>query len=246
VKHTIITELRSDVANRVRAELAIEGGRYANVVVVTEGEETVSETIANALAPMEGQGGRGGLAVIVAFPRVRRIERDLEGPPGQLRPSLFVACNPLVNSDATAGTEILPETLAHLLCSRLHGVKLNDDVDELRGDPDAIKKASIEGIPLALEVPFDCRDVTADPINIVAPVVMAPASGSAAAVTLTCATAGAEIWFTTNGNLPGKGVTGATLYTAPVAISAPTTLRAAAYKAGWIGSAVTKSLFTPA
>ena len=246
MKHTIITELRSDLANRVRAELAIEGGRYASVVVVTEGEQTIEETLAKTFSPMEGQEGRAGLAVIVAFPRVRRVERDLEGPPGELRSSLFVACNPLVNSDANAGTQILPETLAHLLCSRLHAVKLNDDVDELRGDKEAIKPASIVGIPLALEVPFDCRDVTIDPVNIVAPAVMTPASGSATAVTLTCATAGAEIWFTTNGNLPGKGVAGATLYTAPIAIAAPTTLRAAAYKAGCVGSAVTKSAFTPA
>ncbi len=50
-------------------------------------------------------------------------------------------------------------------------------------------------------------------------------------VTITTATPGATIRFTTNGDLPT--VTTGTVYTAPLAISTTTTLRVAAFRAGW-------------
>jgi hypothetical protein len=53
-------------------------------------------------------------------------------------------------------------------------------------------------------------------------------------VTISCATPGAAIYYTTDGTLP---TTNSTRYTAPLAFSTPTTLRVVAFQAGYLSSA---------
>jgi hypothetical protein len=61
-------------------------------------------------------------------------------------------------------------------------------------------------------------------------------------VTITSATSGASIRYTTNGTTPTT--TTGTLYSAPVNIAATATLKAIAYKSGLANSAVTSGLYT--
>jgi hypothetical protein len=79
----------------------------------------------------------------------------------------------------------------------------------------------------------------------VAAPVFNPAGGtytSAQSVTITSSTTGASIRYTTNGTSP-TATTG-TLYSAPVSISATTTLKAIAYKSGSTDSSVTSATYT--
>jgi len=77
-----------------------------------------------------------------------------------------------------------------------------------------------------------------------APVFAPPAGtyGSAQSVTITTATAGAAIRYTTNGTTPSDTV--GTVYTGSVSISVNTTLKAIAYKAGQSNSPVTTGTYT--
>ncbi len=71
-----------------------------------------------------------------------------------------------------------------------------------------------------------------------------PAAGtytSAQNVTISTTTDGASIYYTTNGDEPTES---STLYTAPVAISTTTTLKAKAYKAGMDPSATATAVYT--
>jgi uncharacterized repeat protein (TIGR03803 family) len=61
-------------------------------------------------------------------------------------------------------------------------------------------------------------------------------------VTITSATTGASIHYTINGSIPSE--TNGVLYTGPVSIGSTTTLKAMAYKAGLIDSAVTSGSYT--
>jgi Chitobiase/beta-hexosaminidase C-terminal domain/Fn3 associated len=75
--------------------------------------------------------------------------------------------------------------------------------------------------------------------------VFSPAPGnysSALSVTMTSTTSGASIRYTTNGGAPTETV--GTLYSGPVNISPPTTLRAIAYKSGFADSAITSGTYT--
>ena len=71
-----------------------------------------------------------------------------------------------------------------------------------------------------------------------------PAAGSytSATVTITTATSGASIRYTTNGTTPTSTV--GTVYSSAVAISATETLQAIAYKTGLTNSAVTSGVYT--
>jgi hypothetical protein len=60
-------------------------------------------------------------------------------------------------------------------------------------------------------------------------------------VTITSATEGAAIYYTTDGSTPDEG--NGTLYSGPVTIGVPTTLRAVAFKSGMSGSAVASATY---
>lgn len=64
---------------------------------------------------------------------------------------------------------------------------------------------------------------------------------SAQSVTISSATSGAEIRFTTNGSLPTSG---STLFSSPVAVTSNTTLKAIAYKSGLTDSQVSTANYT--
>ena len=71
-----------------------------------------------------------------------------------------------------------------------------------------------------------------------------PAAGtytSAQSVALSDTTSGAKIYYTTNGTTP---TTGSTLYSAPIAVSAATTVKALATATGYTNSAVATAVYT--
>ncbi len=66
-------------------------------------------------------------------------------------------------------------------------------------------------------------------------------TGTLSAVAITTNTPGAQILYTTDGTFPAGG--SATLYSAPFAVSADTTVRAAAWKSDRQGSDVAEQTF---
>lgn len=60
-------------------------------------------------------------------------------------------------------------------------------------------------------------------------------------VTITCATPGAQIRYTTNGADPTKG---SPLYTGPIHIDGTMTIKARAWNSGWTPSDITSGLYT--
>jgi len=65
---------------------------------------------------------------------------------------------------------------------------------------------------------------------------------SAQTVTITCATGGATIRYTTDGSTPSE--TNGTIYSTPINIAATTTLKAIAYQNGMLSSTVTSGVYT--
>jgi hypothetical protein len=64
---------------------------------------------------------------------------------------------------------------------------------------------------------------------------------TAQSVTISTATSGADIYYTTDGSDP---TTGSTLYSTPVNVGVTTTLKARAYKSGWNDSAIGSATYT--
>jgi len=94
----------------------------------------------------------------------------------------------------------------------------------------------------------DCTVSVTDPnLDTVATPSANPPAGQVAsgtAVTLSTATASAEIWYTTNGNVPMKDGTGSTKYSTAITITAATTIKAIAVKDGMNNSAVLVAAYT--
>jgi N-acetyl-beta-hexosaminidase len=67
---------------------------------------------------------------------------------------------------------------------------------------------------------------------------------SGATVTLSTTTAGAEIWYTTNGSAPAKNGVGSTRYIGPIPITADVTIKAIAVKDGMNDSGVMSVTYT--
>lgn len=86
--------------------------------------------------------------------------------------------------------------------------------------------------------------VTTGSSQVAAPTYNPPAGsyGSAQSVTISTATSGATIRYTTNGTTPSSTV--GTVYSTPVSISTTTTLKAIAYKTGMTDSTVTSGTYT--
>jgi nucleoid-associated protein YgaU len=103
------------------------------------------------------------------------------------------------------------------------------------------KVAAILGLSIVL---LNCP-TTPKKVNTVAAPAFSPAEGVYAtpqAVTLSTATEGAEIRYTTDGSAPTP--TSGTAYKAPLTISASATVRAIAYKNGWNDSPVSSAAYT--
>ena len=75
-----------------------------------------------------------------------------------------------------------------------------------------------------------------------------PAAGvvsSGTTVTISSATAGATIYYTTDGTQPGTSAGGSTsVYSTPIAITAATTINAIAVASGFLNSAVASGVYT--
>lgn len=84
------------------------------------------------------------------------------------------------------------------------------------------------------------------PTIVATPVISVPTGNYPTAqwVSLSTTTAGAEIYYTTSGNLPVIGTSFTRLYTSPFQISATTTVRAMAIKSGMTNSSVAVSFIT--
>ncbi len=82
-------------------------------------------------------------------------------------------------------------------------------------------------------------------LSDVEPPIFSPVEGfydSIQNIEISCATPGAEIRYTIDGTNPGE--TSGILYTAPIALSTDTTIRAAAFKAGMDGSTIQTAEYT--
>ncbi len=188
---------------------------------------------------MTPRNGRSGVGVVIELPEFDVQNPNLPGPEAFLLLSFLVLEEPNINFTPTLGTLISAEQVAQLLLEIFHDYQV-EGFGTLFAAPKAI--ASVEDYPgiVGYRVTFRARVPRAQTARVATPVLV-EAAGS---VTITCATADAQIYFTTDGSFPGVGNSAAQLYSAAFAVTAGDVLRAAAYKSGSPGSHVIKQTVT--
>jgi hypothetical protein len=106
----------------------------------------------------------------------------------------------------------------------------------------SVVPAQIPGAPVAYEVHFTCTEQRAGAMLKVTQPTLSPKSGAAPQTVTMTSDAGADIYYTLDGSAPwsGNGI----LYSGPVTAPAAGTLRARAFKPGYVGSNASAADFT--
>lgn len=189
--------------------------------------QQIEEMIKSALAGMEKKNGKAGLACVVMLPDVKGESVNSAAPAMQLTIKVRIIENRMTN-EGVDGTGITASKLS------LHVVQVLNRRAFRGGNPlYADLKGMVQEIPLPDdEKAHECafiQNVTPDVLRKVATPTAAWADGH---LTLSCTTAGAAIYYTVDGSYPGSGGLSGQLYTAPLDLVPPYSLRTAAEHEG--------------
>lgn len=213
---------------------------FSDITVLTERTADLENTIDRALKVLTKKDGKFGVAVVVGL---FTSDADLPNVPG---PELSNAAtrvtvyeHVLFNGQAAgtgkAAVDVamrVARVLHHYLAGGVAQTVLVTGKDVIIPVPQAQLEPGIMAYQVRIE-----SNVDGGSIAKVAPVTLGLAGGVAPLTcTLTCATSGAAIYYTTDYSYPWSGNTNAHLYSAPFSIAAACLLRAVAHKTGMVAS----------
>jgi hypothetical protein len=228
---SLLTDLQTDLAARLEAD-----DFFADIPVLTERKADVGSGIGKALGTLAGKGSRAGVCVILMSPVASAEIPNLPGPVLDIELAARVLENVLINTGAN-GTGKPALTVARRVARLLHHYRAEGLSQIVIADKPTIVPVEDPVAPLAYEIRFRSREGDLEPFAKVAMPAIAPNSGAPPqTVTLTCATAGAAIHYTLDGSHPAATNPAAALYTAPVLVQNPCTLRAGASKTACVAS----------
>lgn len=226
--------LQTDAALKLAAEAAFQ---YVPVSLYrprdSQEAAQIQTTLDQSLAGLTSKNGKAGLAVLVFMPEAETPEPNTPGPRLSLLLTLRVYENVLINEGAS-GTQITAEQCALNILASLHHWTRGHQT--LVSDRKAIKSVDDKSGRNVYDVTL--RQDAAPPrlTKVTAPVITEDEIN----ITITCATAGAAIYYTQDGTSPAPGNTGATLYSAPFEPVSQALIRAAAFFDGYGGSAISE------
>lgn len=234
----ILTKIQEDIAARLAA-----AEYFSDIPVVMERQGDIAQRVARALGPVTARGGKTGVCVIVDQLIADAESVNVSAPLLNCKITCQVIENVTINN-GDSGTKKAALTVAVAVLNVLHHYSAAGLGAILVPDQRAIVPAK-DPLGLAYDVQFTMR--VSDPqilVKVATPTVTPSTGAAPQTVTLACATSGATILYTVNGNPPYTGQVGASVYTAPIAVSAAATLRVAASKTGYITSNTARAVYT--
>lgn len=203
--------------------------------------DTVWQTVRNT---------RSGTGILIEMPTVEVPGEQAVGPKQNIRPSFVVFQNGDAALTPDTGSGLYAETLAQLVLDVLHMQEIQG-IGTLYAINRTIEPARDYEFINAYRVFLFLKSAQANQTNRTAPVTITNNSGT---VTLTCATSGADIYYTTDGSFPDKAaldpVSGAAinisskLYSTPFAVNTGDVVRAAAYAFGYNAGQIARTAIT--
>lgn len=225
-----LVQLQSDVTMALLSDARLAA---INVVQYRKLRQQ-SEVDASAIYAVPRKGEQAGSGVLVEMPTMRVTEPNLPGPSGQFLVTCVAVEEPNLNLTPVTGTQVQAEDVAQMVLECLHGL-LIEGLGSLYADDRPITPTDeFQGL-VAYRISLRLR-LTSNPKQIDR-VAIPTIQEAGLQVTLACATAGADIYYTEDGTFPGPGNAAAVKYANTFAMTG-TVLRWAAYKAGMVGSNV--------
>jgi len=232
---TNFIQLQRDAAHLLLGDSWLQ---YINVVTREEILETGStlpdETLAyETLAYTTERNGRRGCGVIVEKPEMAATHPNVPGPQGQIMLTFLVLENPLENEAIDIGTQIPADQVGQRILDLAH-LWAVEGVGMFRADAAAMVAAR-DFEPLRgyrVRIRMEANRGQSERVLRVSIAV------DGTTVTLTTATAGATIYYTTDGTSPGPSNSAAQIYSAPFTAADGAEVRAAGFKTGLIQSGI--------
>jgi hypothetical protein len=237
----IIDRLPWELAARLQADPF-----FVDIPVVVVEEGNVLQEMEKKQAAVTTQTGHRGVAVFVLEVIADDDQRSIQFGPMTLRPAFQVVENVELNRDANGTGKSVRKVSRKIvqvmkLCG-MGGLITSMIPDKPCIEPVNLKKELGDGIK-ARQVNFYCMEVPGQvPGQVQIPVFVSLAP--LPQFTITCATAGAQIYYTTDDSYPAGGNATTVAYVAGEPINIPAggmTVRAAAYVNGMIASSVARA-----
>ena len=219
--------LQLDIAARLEADAYFED---ITVTVMRpraqEGFADLQTKVDQALACVRHKAGKGGIACMVLMPLVDAEGTDARGPLCQVSVVVRVQELPVKNFVPNGMQKSAEDVADNIVrCLHLFGVGSGN---VLRAAPEVLTPTD----QFDPKVTIDCRFLQQTAFAGGAKVAPVTISAAGYEVTLTTATSGAALYYSTDGSYP------TTLYSAPFTVAAGTTVRAVATKTGSTASNV--------
>jgi hypothetical protein len=214
---------------------------FADIPVIVAEEGNIALELERKQALVTEKGGKIGAAVIILQFVADDTYENLATGPMLLRPAFQVLENLELNR-GPQGTGKTARRIAWKVRSVIKPLALGGLTTEFVPDKPCIEPVNVEGtLVRAYQVNFTCYEA-GDPESVVGtPEVALVADAETPQVALTCATEGAEIWYSVTDTFPAPGRAGAIMYPGPIDVPAEgLTIRVCGYKAGMIASLVAR------
>ena len=203
---------------------------------------TIQQRIDEALACSVRKAGKGGAAVQFLMPIGDNERPNVEGPQLRFVYTIRVQEDPVANFGPN-GTQKTAEEIALKVLQLFHLVMFNGG-NCLAADAATFTPSSQSPGRITYDVRLVSQGTLARPLRVARPVLSVTSGAAPQSVTLTCGTAGARIFYTTDGSYPSSVNLNATRYTAAFTVATAATLRVAAEAVGYQQSDVAQGYFT--
>lgn len=221
----MITEQREEIMALLDAE-----PYFDDIPIFLQDDKDIEAGIDRALGPLKGKGGKTGVCVMIVTAKAGPKEDSEFGPVWELSHMLRVLESPIVNR-GSSGTLKEPTAIAERIATTLHGITPASAASPLMIEAPGITPADDPRYP-GVDIAFTTSGVLSATLTAAATPSITDNAGT---LTLACATAGAALFYTTNGKRPSPR--NGTLYTAPITPAADLTVQVRAWLAGYLPSA---------
>lgn len=212
---------------------------FADIAILPYVADSTEDELAKRLGAAKGASGKVGACVLVLLPVVAVPSPNLPGPQFALNQSFIVLEHPELNR-GSIGTKKPAGAIAREVVRLFHHAHTGLGVQVWNAAGDAVVPetgfAKLTGYTVTVTAQWAQEGVA----RLATPAL----SAAGATITATHADAAAALWYTVDGSYPWPGNPAATLYAAPVTLTAPGTFRAAAYRAGYQPSSIATATIT--
>ena len=203
---------------------------FVDIPIIAADDHELTATIQRSMGVITAKATKRGACVVILGPVANDSLPDTSESQLNMSIVLRVGENPLVNRGST-GTQKRATTIARRVSRLLKCHSAGSVFKLLAPAKPHIVPVEDPNMPVAFEVVWEAEE---DDPGTITRVAMPTITEVADTVTISCATAGATIKYTTDGTTPFAST--ATTYSAPFAVTPPKRIRAAATKTSCLPS----------